>query len=347
MRYTQLGRSGLRVSEICLGTMTFGTETGWGADRDESRAMFDAFVATGGTFIDTADVYTGGTSERLVGEFIATERGRFVVGTKFSMSRPAADPNAAGNQRKHMVQALEASLRRLNTECVDLYGVHAWDFITPTDEVMRALDDLVRSGKVLYAGVSNAPAWAVARANTLADLRGWSPFVALQIEYSLVERTSDRELLPMARALGVGLTAWSPLGAGLLTGKYGAERPAAAAALRLDFTKATPVDERTLSIARAVASVAAEMDATPAQVALAWVRRRGVIPILGARSAAQLSENLRCVDTVLDAAHAARLEEASRLAPEYPTRFLERDNVRASMSAGFADRFDVFDIRAG
>jgi aryl-alcohol dehydrogenase-like predicted oxidoreductase len=343
VRYRVLGRSGLRVAELCLGTMTFGTETGWGADRDESRAIFEAYVEAGGNFLDTADVYTAGTSERLVGELVAGERGRFVIGTKYTMSRPAADPNAAGNQRKHMVQALEASLRRLGTDYVDLYWVHAWDFVTPVEEVMRALDDMVRAGKVLYVGVSNAPAWAVARANTLAELRGWSPFIALQIEYSLVERTPERELLPMARALGVGVTAWSPLGAGLLTGKY-AGRPAAdQPSLRLDFTRATPVDERTLGIAGAVRGIAEAVGATSAQVALAWLRRRGAIPILGARSARQFAENLRCLDVALDDASAARLDEASRIEPGYPARFLARDNVRTSVTAGFADRLDLPD----
>jgi aryl-alcohol dehydrogenase-like predicted oxidoreductase len=341
VRYTVLGRSGLRVSEICLGTMTFGTENGWGADKSESQAIFDAFAEAGGNFVDTADVYTAGTSERWVGEFVASERGRFVVGTKYTMSRPAADPNAAGNQRKHMVQALEASLRRLNTDYVDLYWVHAWDFITPTEEVMRALDDLVRAGKVLYVGVSNAPAWAIARANTMAELRGWSPFVAMQIEYSLVERTSERELLPMARALDVGVTAWSPLGAGLLTGKYDGRTGDGAPSLRLDFTKATPVDERTLSIAWVVGEVARAIGATPAQVALAWLRGRGAIPLLGARSAQQFAENLRCVDLCLDAAHTSQLDDASRLEPEYPSRFLARENVRASVSAGFEARLDA------
>jgi aryl-alcohol dehydrogenase-like predicted oxidoreductase len=336
-----LGRSGLRVSEICLGTMTYGTENGWGADKDESRAIFDAFAEAGGNFVDTADVYTAGTSERWTGEFVASERGRFVVGTKFTMSRPAADPNAAGNQRKHMVQALEASLRRLGTDYVDLYWVHAWDFITPTEEVMRALDDLVRAGKVLYVGVSNAPAWAIARANTMAELRGWSPFVGMQIEYSLVERTAERELLPMARALDVGVTAWSPLGAGLLTGKYADRSTDGQPSLRLDYTKATPIDGRTLGIAREVARIADEAGITPAQAALAWLRGRGAIPILGARSAQQFADNLRCVDVALDEPQTRALEEASRIAPEYPTRFLARDNVRTSVSAGFADRLDA------
>ncbi len=342
MRYRLLGRSGLRVAELCLGTMTFGTETGWGADRAECQAMFEAYAEIGGNFIDTANGYTGGTSERFVGELIASDRDRWVVATKYTMSRPATHPNAGGNQRKNLVQSLEASLRRLNTDRVDLYFVHAWDFLTPVEEIMRGLDDLVRAGKVLYVGVSNAPAWAVARANTMAELRGWSPFVGLQIEYSLVERFADRELMPMAEALGLGVTAWSPLGAGLLTGKYGARTEAGSAPqLRLDYTKATPIDERTLGIAATVADVARAIGATPAQVALAWVLRRGAFPVLGARTAAHLNENLGCLGVHLDDASWARLETATRIAPEYPQRFLDRPNVRASVSAGFADRLDA------
>lgn len=341
MRYQLLGRGGLRVSEVCLGTMTFGTESGWGADKDESRRIFDAFVEAGGNFVDTANNYTGGTSERMLGEMIASDRDHFVVGTKYTMSRPASHPNAGGNHRKNMAQTLEGSLRRLNTDYVDLYWVHAWDFVTPVEELMRGLDDLVRAGKVLYVGVSNAPAWAIARANTLADLRGWTPFIGLQVEYSLVERTPERELLPMATALGIGATAWSPLGAGILTGKYAGRAESAQPALRLDFTKATPVDDRTLGIARAVGDVADAVDATPAQVALAWVRSRGVIPLLGARTLGQFRENLRSVDLTLRAEHLARLDAASRLEPEYPTRFLQRPNVRASVSAGFADRMEL------
>jgi len=342
LRYRLLGRSGLRVAELCLGTMTFGTETGWGADRAECQAMFEACADLGGNFIDTANGYAGGTSERYVGELIASDRDRWVVATKYTMSRPATHPNAGGNQRKNLVQSLEASLRRLDTDRIDLYFVHAWDFITPVEEVMRGLDDLVRAGKVLYVGVSNAPAWAIARANTLAELRGWSPFVGLQIEYSLVERFADRELLPMAEALGLGITAWSPLGAGLLTGKYSARTGASdMPRLRLDYTKATPVNERTLGIAAAVGEVGGATGATPAQVALAWVLRRGAIPLLGARTAAHLKENLGCLGVRLDDASVARLEAASRVDAEYPQRFLDRPNVRAAVSAGFADRLDA------
>src|SRR5580658_8656393 len=220
MNYRLLGHSGLRVSEICLGTMTFGEDWGWGASREEARKLYDAFREAGGNFIDTANVYTNGASERLLGEFMAGHRESVVRATKYTNAAPGTDPNAAGNHRKSMMQSVEASLKRLGTDYIDLYWVHAWDQITPVEEVMRGLDDLIRQGKVLYVGISDAPAWWIAQANTLAHLRGWSPFAGLQIEYSLIERTVERELIPMAKALNIGVTAWSPLGNGVLTGKY-------------------------------------------------------------------------------------------------------------------------------
>ena len=227
MRYKLLGRSGLRVSELALGTMTFGPDWGWGASKEESRRIFDAYADAGGNFIDTANRYTNGTAERYVGEFIAADRSHFVVATKYSLFTRRGDPNASGNSLKNMVQALEESLKRLAVDYVDLYYVHAWDFMTPVEEVMRGLDDLVRAGKVLYVGISDTPAWVVSQANTLADLRGWSRFVALQIRYSLLDRAVERDLLPMARAFDLAVTPWSVLGAGVLSGKYtaGPESP--------------------------------------------------------------------------------------------------------------------------
>ncbi len=220
MKYYLLGKSGLRVSELCLGTMTFGEEWGWGSSKEESHRIFNAYVEAGGNFIDTANKYTEGTSEKYIGEFISSDRDRFVLATKYTSNTRKGDPNAGGNHRKNMVQSLEASLRRLNTDYIDLYWVHAWDPLTPVEELMRALDDMVKAGKILYAGISDAPAWIVSQANTLANSRGWTEFSGLQIEYSLVERTAERELLPMANSLDIGVTAWSPLGNGILTGKY-------------------------------------------------------------------------------------------------------------------------------
>jgi aryl-alcohol dehydrogenase-like predicted oxidoreductase len=209
MRYRLLGNSGLRVSEAALGTMTFGEEWGWGSAKDEARKMYDAFRGAGGNFIDTANFYTNGTSESFLGEFMKDHRQSVVLATKYSNAAPGTDPNAAGNHRKSMVQALEASLDRLRTDYIDLYWVHIWDQITPVEEVTRGLDDLVRQGKVLYVGISDAPAWWIAQANMLAQLRGWSPFIGLQVEYSLIERTVERELVPVAKALNIGFTPWS------------------------------------------------------------------------------------------------------------------------------------------
>src|SRR5882672_7531668 len=220
MRYRLLGNSGLRISEAALGTMTFGEEWGWGAARDEARKVYDAYRAAGGNFIDTANLYTNGSSESFLGEFMQGHRPSVVLATKYTNSNSGTDPNAAGNHRKNMMQSVEASLKRLQTDYIDLYWVHIWDQITPVEEVMRGLDDLVRAGKVLYVGISDAPAWWIAQANTLAQLRGWSAFIGLQIEYSLIERTVERELIPMAKALNIGVTAWLPLSGGILSGKY-------------------------------------------------------------------------------------------------------------------------------
>jgi aryl-alcohol dehydrogenase-like predicted oxidoreductase len=273
MRYKLLGHSGLRVSELCLGAMTFGEEWGWGSSKEESRKVYDAFLEAGGNFIDTANVYTGGTSERLLGEFMADHRDRIVLATKYTHAAPGYDPNAAGNHRKSMMRAVEASLKRLRTDYIDLYWLHVWDQVTPIDEMMRAFDDLVRQGKILYAGVCNMPAWIVAKANTLADLRGWTSFVGLQIEYSLVERTPERELLPMAADLGLGVTAWSPLASGLLTGKQleagGTKESRQNNPAMQQFMKP---DARKEQVAREVVAVARETGHSPAQVALAWLR---------------------------------------------------------------------------
>jgi aryl-alcohol dehydrogenase-like predicted oxidoreductase len=332
MRYRPFGHTGLRVSELCLGTMTFGPQWGWGADREESRRVFDAFAAAGGNFIDTANHYTEGTSEEYVGEFIRSGRHRYVVATKYTLSGRPEDPNAGGNHRKSLVQALEGSLRRLGTDYIDIYWVHAWDFRTPADEIMRALDDAVRAGKVLYVGVSDAPAWAVARANTLAEFRGWTAFAGLQIQYSLVERTPERELLPMAAAMDLAIAAWSPLGGGVLSGKY---RPGQARPKDTRYSEGGWGDlfltERNLAIAGTVSAIAGELGRTPAQVALAWLLRRpgnAVIPIIGARNLDQLQDNLGSLDCMLDAAQEARLEAVSAVPLGFPHDFLDLPMIR-------------------
>jgi aryl-alcohol dehydrogenase-like predicted oxidoreductase len=328
MRYKLLGRSGLRVAELCLGTMAFGEDWGWGATKEESARILDAYAEAGGNFIDTADKYTEGTSERYVGELIAPDRDRWVVATKYTLARDITDPNGAGNHRKSLVTALDRSLERLATDYVDLLWVHVWDTLTPIDEVMRALDDQVRAGKVLYVGISDAPAWLIARANTLAELHGWTPFVAAQLQYSLVERTIERDLVPMAQALDLAVTAWGPLGSGVLTGKYrpGAQPTTQDGRLGHESARAAGFySERNLEIAAAVREVADELGATPAQVALAWLRTRPgvVIPIVGARHERQIRDNLGCLDVELGEEHVARLDAVSAVDVGFPQAFIE------------------------
>ena len=339
MRYRLLGNSGLRVSEPCLGTMTFGDVLGWGADFDESRRMFDAFLDTGGNFVDTANNYTLGTSEQFLGELIGPHRDRLVVATKATMTAKRDDPNAGGNHRKNIVQTVETSLSRLKTPYLDLLWIHAWDAITPVEELMRTLDDLVRQGKVLYVGISNAPAWIVAQANTIASLRGWTPFAGIQVEYSLAERTPEREMLPMARTLGLGVTAWSPLAAGLLTGKY-RQQEAADGPRRGDATTVPHHHERTLAIADRVVEAAEQIGCSPAQVALAWVRQQGAIPVLGGRNRAQIADNLASLDVTLSTDQLTMLDDVSAIEQGYPTTFLARDGVRGSVYGGMRERID-------
>lgn len=328
MRYKLLGPTGLRVSELALGAMTFGEDWGWGASLEESRAMVRAFAERGGNFIDTAVNYTNGTSEKIVGEITSGERQRWVIATKYSLTTDPKDPNAGGNQRKNLVGSLERSLTSLRTDYVDLLWMHAWDELTPVAEVMRALDDVVRSGKVLYVGISDTPAWIVSQANTLAELRGWTPFSALQIEYSLIQRTVERELLPMAKAFGLAVTPWAALGGGVLSGKYsGGGKPSDAA--RADLNQAR-VNERNLAIAGEVKKIAAEIGRSSSQVALAWVRAQdpSIIPIVGARKLSQLQDNLGCLDVTLTNAHLARLDAASRVDLGFPMEFLRQPFIR-------------------
>jgi aryl-alcohol dehydrogenase-like predicted oxidoreductase len=344
MRYRLLGRSGLRVSELCLGTMTFGEDWGRGSSKEESRRIFDAFFEAGGNFIDTANIYTNGTSESQLGEFLEGRRESAVLATKYTNAMPGTDPNAGGNQRKNMMQAIEASLKRLRTDYIDLYWLHIWDQLTPIEEVMRAFDDLVRQGKILYAGVSDMPAWLVAKANTLAELRGWTSFVGLQIEYSLIERTVERELLPMAASMGIGVTAWSPLAGGVLTGKYIQGEAAVDARMNSEMMKGFDLStDRANAIVREVVAVAKECRRSAAQVSLAWLRQQPfpVIPIIGARKLDQFKDNLASIELRLDAAQVDRLENVSRIDLGFPHEFYTREMVRAIVSGGFADSIDA------
>jgi len=332
--YRLLGRSGLRVSPLCLGAMTFGTSWGWGADEPTSRRLLDIYADRGGNFIDTANMYTNGESESLLGKFLEGRRDRFVIATKYSLSTDHSDPNAGGNHRKNLTHALEASLKRLRTDCIDLYWVHAWDGRTPMDELMRALDDAVRAGKVMYIGVSDYPAWKVAEANTLADLRGWSPFVALQIEYSLVQRTVERDLIPMALSFDLAVTPWAPLGGGVLTGKYSRKD---LESLDEDQRKqaeeggrAVKLTERKIEIVEALMKVAEQVGRPPAQIALNWLLQKpGVTsPIIGARKPEQLEDNIASLEFTLSDAHMRTLDEASAIEPGFPHDFLQRDGIR-------------------
>jgi len=328
MKYKLLGNSGLRISELCLGAMTFGEEWGWGASKQESKKMYDTFIDQGGNFIDTANNYTEGTSEKYVGEFIASEREKIVLATKYTLTSNPSDINASGNHRKNMQHSVEASLKRLNTEYIDLYWLHAWDFLTPAEEVMRALDDLVRSGKIFYIGISDTPAWIVSKANTLAEFRGWTQFVGLQIEYSLVERTVERELIPMSEYYNMSVLAWSPLARGILSGKFKKNKTSDKdTRLKGDSPLLT---ERNLNIANKVIQVANETGYKPAQVALKWLLKKNdsVIPIVGARNASQLVENLSCINCEFTKEQMKSLDEVSNIELGFPHNFLSKDHIR-------------------
>ena len=321
MRYRLLGRCGLRVSEAALGTMTFGDDWGWGAPEDECRRIFERYVEAGGNFVDTANNYTDGSSERIVGKLVADERDGLVVATKYTLTTRSDDPNAGGNHRKNLVRSVEASLRRLGTDYVDLLWLHMRDGITPVDEIVRALDDQVRLGKVLYVGISDSPAWLVAQANTLADLRGWSPFVAVQLPYNVASRDAERDVFPMAAALGLAVTPWGILGAGVLTGKAAEKRR----------WPDDGVSDRTQNVVSVLRDVAAEHGCT-AQAAIAWLLARRdpppLIPIIGARTEAQAVENLGALELRLAEEAVARLEEAGRPQLGFPRDFLESAGVR-------------------
>jgi aryl-alcohol dehydrogenase-like predicted oxidoreductase len=326
MKYTNFGRrSGLRVSELALGTGNFGTGWGYGSERTEAKEVFDGYVTAGGNFIDTANGYQVGQSEQLVGEFIAADRDHFVLATKYTLGvSPADGVSRTGNGRKNMVRSVEESLKRLNTDHIDLLWAHMADGATPLDEILRAFDDLVRAGKIHYAGLSNFPAWMVARADLMAELRGWSPIAGIQIEYSLAERNADREFLPMVEALGLGAALWSPLGGGLLTGKY---RDGSKEGRLTGFGGAlvrTEKGDRETATLDAVMAIASELDVAPSHVAIAWLLDKArksstaLIPILGSRTRAQLDATLGAVDVHLSAEQVQRLDGASAIAMGNP-----------------------------
>ena len=337
MKYKLLGRSGLKVSELCLGTMGFGTEAGWGADSATSFALMDAFANAGGNFIDTANIYKLGTSEKIIGEYLSNhDRDYFVVATKYTLKDNITNPNASGNNRKNMMRSVEESLKRLKTDFIDLLYLHIWDDITPIDEVLRGLDDLIRQGKVNYAAISDTPAWVVAKGNTLAELMGWSQLIALQVEYSLLARTPERELIPMAKHFGMTVTPWAPLGGGALTGKY----------LRGENGRIKPEsnrrNERSTSITKVVIEIAEELGASPGNVALAWTMQQGFssIPVVGATKVDQLIDNMRTIDITLTTEHLSKLHEVSKIELGFPGDFFKEEAVRTNTFGGFYDKVE-------
>jgi aryl-alcohol dehydrogenase-like predicted oxidoreductase len=343
MRYTTFGsRTGLRVSEYALGAGNFGTRWGSGATLDEARQVFDAFAEAGGTFIDTANGYQFGESEEQLGEFLAADRDHFTLATKFTGSATAESGiSDTGNSRKNMVTSVEASLRRLRTDYIDLLWVHFPDSVTPIEEILRGLDDLVRAGKIHHAGLSNFPAWRVSRAATLAEVRGWTPITGIQVEYSLVERTAERDLLPMAEALGLGVALWSPLGGGLLTGKYRERKEGRLTDWqRLVHTESTA---QKTAVVDAVLAVAAETGATAAQVAMAWLRERSaraatpLIPVIGPRDTTQLTSYLDALQVQLTDTQYDQLADAS--APTLGVPHEIGADRRATLLGGDADAF--------
>ena len=290
--------------------------------------MLDSYAGVGGNFLDTANKYHGGQTEEIVGRWLKGKRDRQVVATKYTLAMDHSDPNTAGNHRKNMVRSIEASLKRLGTDYIDLFWVHAFDDYTPFEETMRGLDDLVRSGKVLYVGVSDAPAWVVSASNVLAELRGWTQFAGLQIEYSLLERTPERDLLPMAEHFGLSVVAWGPLGAGVLTGKY--TRGGGDDSLRAKGNEQRGrTSEKSLEVARTVDAVADDIGCTSAQVALAWIRSRGYrfIPIVGARKVSQIEDSMGATEVRLNEVQRNRLDDVSRISLGFPHDFLTADGI--------------------
>jgi len=337
MNYKLLGRSGLKVSELCLGAMGFGTEGGWGAEKDASFAIIDAFANAGGNFIDTANVYKLGTSEKIIGEYLGNhDRDYFVLATKYTLKDNTTNPNASGNNRKNMMRSVEESLKRLKTDFIDVLYLHIWDNITPIDEVLRGLDDLIKQGKITYAAISDTPAWVVSKGNTLAELMGWSQFIALQVEYSLLARTAERELIPMAKHYGMTVTPWAPLAGGALTGKY----------LRGEQGRVKPEsnrrNNRAQTITETVVDIAAELGVSESHVALQWMMDRdfSCIPIVGATKIDQLNDNLKAVDTKLTPDHFKKLNEASAIELGFPGDFFNEDAVKMNSFGGFYDRVE-------
>jgi len=323
MKYKLFGHTGLRVSELCLGIMGFGTEWGWGADEDASKKVFEAYATEGGNFIDTANRYTEGTSEKFIGDFIKADRDHFVLATKYTLKDKNGDPNFAGNHRKNMMRSVKESMDRLQTDYLDILWLHIWDFTTHPEEVLMGLNDLISRGLVHYIGISDTPAWRVAQANTIAELRGWHKFAGLQVEYNLINRTVERDLLPMAKAFNLAVTPWAPLAGGALSGKYlkGEKGRLPEASKRLN--------ERSTLIAQKVVEVATAMDCSPAQVAVRWTMQRDqtVIPIIGATKAHQITDALGAAEIVIPQVWMEELNAVSSFELGFPGDFFNEPGV--------------------
>ncbi|MEE6175185.1 aldo/keto reductase [Mycobacterium sp. 050134] len=326
-QYVTLGRSGLRVSPLCLGAMTFGEDLGWGTSVEESQQIIDRYIALGGNFIDTANFYTRSHSEKIIGDHVGrhpARRDRLVIATKFSGNLYPGDPNGGGSGRKSVIKACENSLRRLQTDYIDLYWMHMWDANTPIDETMAALDDLVRAGKVRYLGVSDTPAWKIVEANLIARFRGWTSFVGLQIEYSLLERTVEQELVPMATGFGLGITPWSPLKGGVLSGKYTRSNDGRHSADRGALVESF-LNERTYAVIDELEVIAKAHETNVAAAALAWVHAQTAVSsiIIGARRLSQLDDNVRAVDVALTTDELSRLDALTARTFGFPGNMLE------------------------
>lgn len=324
--FVTLGKSGLRVSPFCLGTMTFGEDWGWGSNEADSHKILSRFIELGGNFIDTANFYTHGHSEQIIGDYLKSKvrrRDQLVIATKFFSSLYSGDPNAGGANRKSMIAACDNSLRRLQTDYIDLYWMHCWDKFTPIEETMSALNDLVKDGKVRYIGFSDTPAWKCSEAQMIAKFRGWTPLVALQIEYSLLERTVEGELMPMALEMGLGVTPWSPLKQGVLSGKYTRENHGKQEIGRGEWVESALTD-KAYTIIDELKKISKELGSSPSRVALAWLQQKlGVTStIIGARTLKQLDDNIAALDLQLNSQHIGNLDELSEPQLNFPSQFI-------------------------
>lgn len=338
MKYRLLGKSGLKVSELCLGAMSFGTEWGSGGDKEESRKVFDRFVEADGNFIDTANRYTEGTSEKYLAEFMGAERDKFVVATKYSLYTKKGDLNDAGNSRKNMFRSVEGSLKRLNTDYIDVFYLHMWDFTTPMDEVLRGLDDLVRMGKITYIAISDTPAWVISGAQVMAELRGWSQFVALQAEYNLLKRDAERDLLPMCEQYEITCTSWAPIAGGVLSGKYLKDPSTVGRITPASIRR----NERNNEITKKVVEIAGKLGVSAAQVAMNWHRqnRFRIIPVIGARKEEQIIDSLGCVNFEIPAEYMRELDDLTAIEPGFPHDLLKGAVATDLLYGGMFDKFE-------